>query len=158
GRSMPDLASSFCRSSPLTPGSLTSSTRQPGASGRLASRNSCGAENDCTTRPTDWSSADRASRMCRSSSTMKTTGCSSFMTRLRAAVLVYRQCEKERGPPGLVCPGPEPFAVRLDDRAADGKPRAYTVGFCRVEGITQMRQHLRRKPGPRVAHCNQHAV
>ena len=40
-----------CRSSPLRPGSRTSSTRQPGTSVRVLRRNSCAEANPCTCSP-----------------------------------------------------------------------------------------------------------
>src|SRR5689334_2222260 len=63
-----------CKSRPLRPGSRTSSTRQPGASGRSARMNSCAPANVCTLNPADAMSRRRLSRTAGSSSTTKTTG------------------------------------------------------------------------------------
>jgi hypothetical protein len=64
---------------PLRPGNRTSSTRQPGASGRLFCKNSWADPNDCTSRLMERNRPARASRTDESSSITKTTGCSSSM-------------------------------------------------------------------------------
>ena len=92
---MPDAASWCWKSNPPRPGSLTSSTRQPGASGRLLCTNSGAHPNESTSNPTERNSLARASRTDGSSSTTKTTGCSSLInihprTRWRTATLPRR--------------------------------------------------------------------
>src|SRR4030095_270360 len=73
GSSASVSTSSRCRSRPLSPGSRTSSTRHPGASGRRASRNSRALANISTLNPADVMSRRNESRMDGSSSTTKTT-------------------------------------------------------------------------------------
>src|SRR5215813_1416732 len=73
------LASSCCRSSPLQPGSWTSSTRQLGTSGRGLVKNSCAEANVWTFSPVERSRSLRLSRVDWSSSTTKTHGLSSGM-------------------------------------------------------------------------------
>src|SRR4029434_9480568 len=68
------LASSAWKSRPLTPGSLTSRTRQQAASGRFAAKNSAVDANASTRSPTDRIRLLTAPRNEASSSTRKTTG------------------------------------------------------------------------------------
>src|SRR5436190_1362166 len=64
---------------PLMPGSLISSTRELGASGRLLRRNSCAEANSSTCNPTDSTRRCMARRTEGSSSTTKTTGATLLM-------------------------------------------------------------------------------
>src|SRR2546427_1462614 len=73
------LASSCCSSSPLRPGSWTSSTRQLGPSGRGRVRNSWAEANVWTVSPMEQSRSRRLSRMDWSSSTTQTHGSSLCM-------------------------------------------------------------------------------
>ena len=74
GRSMFDFAISRWKSSPLKPGSRTSSTMQPGASGRLNCRNSSVEPNDRTFRWIERIRLSSASRTEGLSSITNTTG------------------------------------------------------------------------------------
>src|SRR6266436_3342149 len=76
------LASSFCRSSPLSPGSFTSSTRQPGTTVRALARNSCADAKVSTRKPADRIKPSSDSRTERSSSTTPTGGYVSLMWHL----------------------------------------------------------------------------
>src|ERR1700686_4550198 len=67
------------KSSPLMPGSLTSSTRQLGASRSWLCTNSCADPNPSTRNPTDSTSRLMARRTDGSSSTTKTTDASSVI-------------------------------------------------------------------------------
>ena len=75
----PALASSCCKSRPLRPGNCTSSTRQPGAFGRSAAKNSCADENVCALNPAERMTFLRLSRVYLSSSTMNTNAFFSSM-------------------------------------------------------------------------------
>src|SRR5713226_6666191 len=68
-------AISRCMSSPLRPGKRTSSTMQPGRSGRLLSRNSWGDPNNSTSSPTEWNRLSSALRIDGSSSMTTIVGC-----------------------------------------------------------------------------------
>ena len=70
-------ASSCCSSSPLRPGSRTSSTRQLGAAGRWRVKNSCAEANVWTFSPVERSRLLRLARVDWSSSTTQTHGWSS---------------------------------------------------------------------------------
>src|SRR5256886_6474072 len=67
-------ASSRWRSSPLSPGRRTSSTRHPGASGRRARRNAWAVGKTSTPSPTELMSLRRPSRTAASSATTTTIG------------------------------------------------------------------------------------
>src|SRR5262245_9948005 len=82
------LASSTWKSRPLTPGNLTSRTRQQAASGRFAAKNSAVDANASTRRPTDRIRLLTAPRNEASSSTRKTTG-----TALEGSVFMYEPFE-----------------------------------------------------------------
>src|SRR5262245_61473925 len=79
GISMFAAASSRWKSRPLCPGSLTSSTRQVGPSGRPDFKNSGSDASALTCRPTDLSKLPSASLISGSSSTITTQGCGSVM-------------------------------------------------------------------------------
>src|SRR5215472_6631191 len=66
--------SSCCRSRPLSPGSLTSNTRQLGTSGLGKAKNSLAEGKLCTLNVTDRTRLPRASRTDSSSSTTYTSG------------------------------------------------------------------------------------
>src|SRR5713226_172866 len=70
----PASANSRWKSRPLTPGSLTSRTRQLGPSGRLLPRNSCAVPKVSERKPTDFSMPWMAARTKSSSSTTNTVG------------------------------------------------------------------------------------
>src|SRR3954453_16779836 len=72
-------ASSCCMSSPLRPGKRTSSTMQPGRSGRLLCRNSCGEANSSTWNPTERNRLSSDLRIEASSSMTTIAGVSSLM-------------------------------------------------------------------------------
>src|SRR6266446_2462486 len=94
------LASSCCRSSPLRPGSWTSSTRQLGASGRWRVKNSWAEANVRTLSPAERMRLRRLSRIDLSSSTTKTNELSSCIT----------------APPGEVRPHQHQHVTRLGSR------------------------------------------
>src|SRR5260221_4731056 len=73
------VASSCCMSSPLRPGKRTSSTMQPGRSGRLLCRNSCGEANSSTANPTERNKLSSDLRTEESSSMTTIEGVSSLM-------------------------------------------------------------------------------
>ena len=75
----------FCRSSPLRPGSRTSSTKQPGTSGRVLRRKSCADANASTRSPTDRMRFLSDSRVPTSSSTTKTMASAAVMPPVRSA-------------------------------------------------------------------------
>ena len=68
------FASSFCKSSPLSPGSRTSSTRQLGTAGSCIRKSSTAELNTWTSRSIDSNRLTSAKRTPSSSSTMKTVG------------------------------------------------------------------------------------
>src|SRR5229473_3289909 len=70
----PASANSRCNSRPLTPGRLTSRTRQLGPSGRLLRRNSSAVSKDSDRKLADFSSPWMAARTEGSSSTTNTVG------------------------------------------------------------------------------------
>ena len=72
GISMPDFASSACRSRPLRPGSSTSRIKQAERSGRLLWTNSVADPNVRTAKPAESSKSATESRTNGSSSTMNT--------------------------------------------------------------------------------------
>ena len=78
GRTIFDFANSCWNSSPLSPGSLTSRTRHPGASGRLKCRNSSAVLNVSTFNLIERKRLSNASLTEGSSSTTNTMGLSSF--------------------------------------------------------------------------------
>src|ERR1700692_2725712 len=74
GIRMPALANSRRKSRPLTPGSLTSRTRQLGASDRLRRRKSCAVPKPSERKPTDLSMPWMEARAESSVSTTNTVG------------------------------------------------------------------------------------
>src|SRR6202045_3648968 len=108
-------AISRCMSSPLGPGKRKSSTMQPGRSGRLLCRNSCGDPNNSTSSPTEWNRLSSALRIDGSSSmTTIAGGCGAIAVSDRGSIvtcediveLTYRRARTARMGP---------------DRADDGK-------------------------------------
>src|SRR5262245_56112965 len=152
GRSISTAASSRCRSSPLRPGSRTSSTRQAGASGRWLVRNSRAEAKVTTRRPTEQRRLWSASRIAASSSITKTVSCVLVML----IPLVAGQGELEGRAAVAVHYRPEPPAVRLDDRAADCQPHAHPVRFSRVKGLEEPLPTLRVQPNTAVLHGHQY--
>src|SRR5262245_65338061 len=152
GRSISTAASSRCRSSPLRPGSRTSSTRQAGTSGRWLVRNSRADAKVVTLRPTERRRLWSASRIAASSSTTKTVSCVLVMP----IPLVARQGELKGRAVVAVRYRPEPPAMRLDDRAADRQPHAHPVMLSRVKGLEEPLPTLRVQPNTAVLHGHQY--
>src|SRR5262245_1216555 len=86
-------ASCCCRSRPLSPGSVTSSTRQHGTAARGRARNSRADANVSGCQPALSISSSSDSRTEMSSSTTKTMAVTSFMGRPRLSL----SCRPERG-------------------------------------------------------------
>src|SRR5258705_8162540 len=80
GTSLRSMAMRFCKSRPLRPGRLTSSTRQLGTPTRGRARNSCADANVSGSQPSQRISASNDSRTETSSSTTKTIGVSRDMS------------------------------------------------------------------------------
>jgi hypothetical protein len=74
-------ASRFCRSRPLSPGSVTSSTRQQGTAGWGRHRNSCADANVSARHPAVRTNSSSDSRTETSSSTTKTIDVTSSLRR-----------------------------------------------------------------------------
>src|SRR5262249_24721303 len=89
------LASSSCKSSPLRPGSLTSSTRQLGSCARDLTRKSAADAKVSTGRPAERMRLASDSRTDRSSSTTWTGACVSVIGHLRTV-------DEDRRPAGQV--------------------------------------------------------
>src|SRR6267378_1996496 len=106
-----------CRSSPLSPGSETSSTRQLGLVSGVLSRKSSAVAKVFVRQPAVSINASSDSRTETSSSTTKTTGVN-FDTSL--LLYCFRYCAEERG-----------FAERFDE-TAHGTGVQYPRAFARV--------------------------
>ena len=61
-------------------------------------------------------------------------------------------------PATVIARGPNPAAMRLDNRPADRQAHSHAAGLCRVERLEQPVQIACRKPGAQVAHRYQHAI
>src|SRR5918992_5349844 len=130
------------RSSPLRPGSRTSSTRQAGTSGRCPVRNSRAEANVSTLRPTERRKLWSASRIAASSSITKTIVSASAMR----IPLIGGQGEVKGRPVAAISRGLQPAAVSLDDRAADRQPHTHAFGLGRIKGLKEpLHALLRRK-------------
>src|SRR5882724_6828584 len=64
-----------------------------------------------------------------------------------------RQGERECGPWPLVWLGPQPAAMRLDDRARDGQSHAHAVGFCGVKRLEQPLHLARFETSAHILHA-----
>src|SRR5262245_48642358 len=152
GRSISTAASSRCRSSPLRPGSRTSSTRQAGTSGRWLVRNSRADAKVATLRPTERRRLWSASRIAASSSITKTMACVLVML----LPLIGGQGEVKGGAVVAIRYRPEPPAVRLDDGAADREPHAHPIRLGRVKGLEEPLPTLRVQSNTAVLHGHQY--
>src|SRR5580704_3910364 len=119
-------AISRCMSSPLRPGKRTSSTMQPGRSGRLLCRNSCGDPNSSTSSPTEWNRLSSALRIDGSSSmTTIVGGCWAIAVSGRGPIvtceniveLTYCRARATRMGPDRADDGKK-IGARLDQRPA----------------------------------------
>ena len=57
------------------------------------------------------------------------------LPRRNGLVLLWRQCKLKYCPPRLICTGPQPAAVRLDDRPADRQTHAQAGRLGGVKGL-----------------------
>ena len=149
GISMPDFASSACRSRPLRPGSSTSRIKHAGTSGRWPWTNSVADPNVRTVKPAEFSKSATDSRTSGSSSTTNTMHSGALMR------LAGGQGEMEHSPTWLVRYGPEPAAVRLDDRAADRQSHSDTLRLGGEKGSKQLRRLLRVDSRPGIGDGHQ---
>ena len=107
-----------------------------------------------TSWPTDLSRLSSERRMDGSSSTTNTMALSSLMRLL----LGDGQREPEDRTMRLVRAGPQPPAVRLDDRAADRQADADAFGFRRVKRLEHLLGVLRVQAAAGIAHFDEHGV
>src|SRR5580700_4805495 len=123
------LASSYWKSSPLSPGNRTSRMRQLGPSEGFLFRKSCVDSNFSARSPTDFTTPSIASRTERSSSMTNTVDRSSDISVLAPK----RQRESENRTMRLVRRRPEPPTVGFDDQAADRKAHAHAFRLRRIK-------------------------
>src|SRR6266446_6359715 len=153
GMGMPDSASLRWKSSPLIPGSLTSSTRQLGTSSRAFCRNSWAEPNSSTSRCTERMSLFSASRMDASSSITNTTLRESFIGK----VCVWQSEFKNRSL-GSSGPGRQTTAMGFDNRTADGQSHSNPPRFGGKERLEDAVGILRIKSFPGILNLDQHAL
>src|ERR1700723_1675035 len=121
------------------PGSLTSSTRQLGASGRWLRRNSGAEPNPSTRSPTDSTSRLMARRIDGSSSTTKTTDATSV---IKQPLLWGRQGKlKERSLGAGLCR--QTASMRLYDRSGNRQSHSDALRFGGKEWFEDMLRLLR---------------
>src|SRR4029077_14530317 len=132
----------------------TSSTRQPGTSGRLLFRNSCAEAKACTRSPTDPMRFLSDSRICASSPMTNTMASGSVMSPLAASL----HCELKRRAPVVIRCRPDPPAVCLDNRAADRQSHAHALRFGGIERGEDLIETLRIQPRAGISYCDPHAL
>src|SRR4029077_15710871 len=132
----------------------TSSTRQPGTSGRLLFRNSCAEAKACTRSPTDPMRFLSDSRICASSPMTNTMASGSVMSPLAASL----HCELKRRAPVVIRCRPEPPAVCLDNRAADRPSHAPALRVGGRERGEDVIEPLRIAPRAGIPYGDPHAL
>src|SRR5271157_5241180 len=135
GISSPTPAIHFCRSSPLSPGSCRSSTRQHGAWVPGRARNSCAEAKTSTCKPADRIRLLSPSRAERSSSTTAMTASDSRDFGICSFFVVLRKRKVEDCASAVIGRSPYPASMRLKDGTANGKSHAHAAGLRRVERV-----------------------
>src|SRR5262245_55810006 len=154
----PTSAIRVCRSSPLSPGSCKSNTRQLGASVEGRARNSCAEAKVSAFHP-----ADRISRWspCRtegSSSTIAMIVSGSCDCRISFCSVVPRKGKMETCLWAVLRRSPQSAPMGLKNGTANGEPHAHAAGLRGIERVKDLVPCVRVKTYARIFNRSLHVV